>query len=102
MKQFKVPAGTVQNLQTVFEKVHSFFEDNINRRVLKLFETFGVVTNQVNGVIQSGQNDLKVSLNTGLQFFIAPGTGIAQDGDVLRVASQATGQVTSPATPAKI
>jgi len=57
MKRFKVPSGTIQKLETVFDKVQSFVEDNLTNRVKRIFSTYGPTLDIQNGEIQTGSGD---------------------------------------------
>lgn len=94
MDRLKIPSGTVQRLEDIFDRMQEFIKDNILRRFvtitanegLELFSSHGPVTDQLYGVIQSS-TELKVLLVNGLNFSIQPGTAMLENGELIRVSS---------------
>ena len=84
MKKFKVPSGTIQKLETVFDKVQSFVEDNLTNRVKRIFSTYGPTIDLQNGVVQAGSDDLTISIVNGTtNFSIASGKGLTESNEYI-------------------
>ncbi len=74
--------------------MQEFVRENIIRRFvtitanngLELFSSKGPVTDQLYGAIQT-ETSLKVAVVSALNFSIQPGTGLLEDGELIRVAS---------------
>ena len=93
MARVKVPSGTVQK----FEKVFDDLQTNIKSNVKKQFETilndtFGNVLSVVNGTVSD--SDLKVSVSSTtedpLQLTVQSGSVLTRSGDVIKVTAPFT------------
>ena len=91
--RIKVPSGTKQNLETVFDDLQSYAAENLERRILKIFDTFGPVVS-VNAGIVTG-TDLQLSKGSGLNITVAAGEALLTDGTLIRLDSGGAETLTS-------
>ena len=86
MKKFKVPSGTIQKLETVFDKVQAFTADNLTNRIKRIFSTYGPTIDKRNGTIQSDSTDLKLSILTDTtKIAIAAGSGLTESNEYINL-----------------
>ena len=53
MKKIRVPAGTAQKFETVFDSLQEFNKSNTDLRLERIFKNFGLNLPLKNGVVDS-------------------------------------------------
>lgn len=88
MNRIKVPSGSIQKLETVFENLQDQTELNLSNRIdaiTKLVDkqySYGIILDTVNGAASSADNSLLLQLTTGYGgWTIAGGYAITQSKD---------------------
>lgn len=89
MDRLKVHGGTKQKIEHLFDRIQEFISGNISSRLAKIFSSYGPVTDQLYGAIQS-ITTLKVGLTTVLDFTIQPGEAIIENGEKIKVSTTHT------------
>ncbi len=100
MNRIKIPAGTKQNFETVFDDLQTKIQANINSR-LQLLLGEGLPLLKTNGSLLSSETDFKVSLYTIMGYptriLIQPGLVYFDNGEYLSLATQQTNILLTPA-----
>jgi len=79
MNRIKVPSGSKQSLETVFDNLQDFVEENITDRIGVLFSDFGVAMGRSIGV---SDDDFKIILDSARTgFTLNSGKAISDDGE---------------------
>lgn len=86
MARIKVPSGTKQNLETVFDDLQSIAADNLKRRILKVFDRFGPIVDVKAGILTGGTS-LQVTTGSNLSVNIAAGEALLENGNLIRIDS---------------
>ena len=87
MDRRKIPAGTKQNLETVFDNVQSDAAENLKRRILTVFDTFGPVVSVKAGVVEAGETALQLTTGANLLVNIDSGQALLENGEMIRLAA---------------
>ncbi|MBC8437099.1 hypothetical protein H8D85_02125 [bacterium] len=53
MKKIRVPAGTAQKFEGVFDTLQEFSSTNLNERIIRLLGSYGLNLNVVNEVVET-------------------------------------------------
>lgn len=92
--KIKVPSGTIQKLETVFDDLQTFEAANLkNRLQTVLNDTFGIPLRTVNGVIDSTffKVDRADTATSKTKYTIQPGSAITESGEYLNITDVFTG-----------
>jgi len=92
MDRIKVPSGSIQKLETVFDDLQTFVHGNLNKRVSFLTNKYGILNSVINNTQDSNFTGLKVSItdiNTQTMT-IQPGMALLPSGDVISLKSAYT------------
>jgi len=82
MERIKLPAGTKQNLSTVFETLQNNEKTNLKRRFIQLIGEYGIDATRVNGAVTS--NELQVTSVDTNTLAVAPGTALTESFNYIR------------------
>ena len=88
MARIRVPSGTIQKLEKVFDDLQSFLKDNQKKRLQLLFkDSFGLALGVKNGIVTDA--DFKITLNvttdTPTSYTINAGQFITLGNDYVRL-----------------
>jgi len=100
MDRVKIPSGSVQKLETVFDDLQTLIHGNLNKRIDAITGTYGTLNALKNGEQVSSSTGLKISLAdaNNSTFTIQPGVALLEDGSIILVESAFTFSLSSAYT----
>jgi len=100
MDRIKIPSGSVQKLETVFDDLQTLIHGNLNKRIDAITGTYGTLNALKNGAQVSGSTGLKISMaearNSTLT--VQPGVALLEDGSIILVENAFTFSLSSAYT----
>ena len=94
MDRVKIPSGSVQKLEDVFDDLQTLVHGNLNKRIDALTgtNTYGVINALKNGEQVASDTSLKVAITSisNMELTISPGVGLLADGSIILVESAFT------------
>lgn len=95
MDRVKIPSGSIQKLETVFDDLQSLIHGNLKKKIDAITGNYGVVNSVVNSEQNTDDYWLKLSVNDEkyLEVLIQPGVGLLEDGELILVENAFTGRL---------
>lgn len=92
MDRIKVPSGSIQKLETIFDNLQNSVQTNLNKRVNFFVGNYGILNSLVNNIQNQGFSGLKLSItdfNTQTMT-IQPGNALLKNGEMIILKSAYT------------